>query len=354
MTDLTHIQARRICIIKPSAFGDVVQTLPILPVLRERFPRARISWVVRSELRGLLDGHPCLDEVVPWCRRGGIGIWWRFLRDLRRREFDVAFDLQGLLRTAAMSLATRAPLRVGLETAREGAHWACHVTLRDTGPQVPAHLRYWRVAEALGLGERRRETIVDTSPEDRSWANGQVAQLAAPVLAVCPGARWATKRWPPEKFAAIAARAMRRYGFATVILGGKDEAETAGRLEYELRRFGLSARVRNLASRTSIKQLAALLQRSDVLLTNDSGPMHLAAGLGTRVAGVFTCTSPARSGPPGDRHQLITTALPCAGCYKKRCPRRGARHLACLSDVSIDGVWRGFQRLVERARKRAA
>lgn len=353
MTDLRHIQARRICVIKPSAFGDVAQSLPILPVLRERFPRARISWVIRNELRGLVDGHPCLDEVIPWQRRG-IGNWWRLLRELRRRQFDLVFDLQGLLRTAAMSLATRAPLRVGLETAREGAHWACHVTLSDTGPQVPAHLRYWRVAEALGLGECRRETIVDTSTEDRSWANGQVTQYAAPVLAVHPGARWNTKRWPVVNFAVIAARAMRRYGFATFILGSADEAEITGRLEYELRRFGLSSRVRNLAGRTTIKQLAALLQRTDVLLTNDSGPMHLAAGLGTRIVGVFTCTSPARSGPPGDRHELITTALPCGNCYKKRCPKRGAEHLACLSDISFDGVSQAFDRLVERARQRAA
>lgn len=353
MTDLTDVHAQRLCVIKPSAFGDVVQALPILPVLRERFPRAQIAWVIRSELRGLLDGHPCLDEVIPWQRRG-LRNAWHLLRDLRRRRFDLVFDLQGLLRTAVMAFATGAPLRVGLETAREGSRLACHRTLRDTGPWVPAHLRYWRVAEALGRGDRRRETIVHVPQPDVRWAGEQLRAPAAPILSVHPGARWETKRWPAENFAVVAARAMRRYGFATAILGSAAEIPFAGQLQHELRRYGFSGRVHNLAGRTTIKQLAAVLERSHVLLTNDSGPMHLAAGLGTPVAGVFTCTSPVRSGPPGEDHQLVTTSLPCGNCYKKRCPRRGTDRMACLSDITIDEVWNAFERLVETTLRHAA
>lgn len=352
MPDLQTIDPRRICLIKPSAFGDVVQTLPLLPVLKERFPQAAVSWVVRSELRELLDGHPHLDEIIPFRRRGSWRESWDLLRELRRRRFDLVFDLQGLLRTAMMTWATAAPLRVGLEAAREGAHLACHVTLRDTGRLVPAHLRYWRVAEALGLGNRRRETIVSTSPDDRRWAGEQLAPLTGPVLAVHPGAKWVTKRWPVERFATVAARAARRFGFGVVVLGSGDEAIAAGRFEFLLRRFAPSARCVNLAGKTTIKQLAALLQRADVLLSNDSGPLHLAAGLGRRVVGVFTCTDPLRSGPPVDgRHETATTSLPCRNCYKKQCPQRGGRHLACLNDVSTEAVWNAFERLVERHRK---
>jgi lipopolysaccharide heptosyltransferase II len=352
MPDLHSIDPRRICVIKPSAFGDVVQALPLLPVLKERFPKAAVSWVVRGELRELLEGHPHLDEIIPFRRKGSWRETWTLLRELRERRFDLVFDLQGLLRTAAMTWATRAPLRVGLESAREGAGWACHLTLRDTGRLVPAHLRYWRVAEALGMGDRQRVTMVGTSFDDRRRAEEQLAPLTGPVLAVHPGARWATKRWPVERFATVAARAARRFGFGTVILGSGDEVVTAGQFEFLFHRFAPSAQCMNLAGKTTIKQLAALLQQTDVLLSSDSGPMHLAAGLGRPVVGVFTCTDPVRSGPPVDAGcETATTALPCRNCYKKQCPKRGKQHLACLDDVSTDAVWAAFERLVERHAK---
>jgi len=355
MPTLDDIQPRRICLIKPSAFGDVVQTLPLLPVLKERFPAAAVSWVIRRELAGLLEGHPCLDELLLYDRRGSFRTSWRLLRELRRREFDLVFDLQGLLRTGVMTWATGAALRVGLQTAREGSQWACHQVLPDTSRWVPAHRRYWRVAEALGMGERRQQTLVHISRETFRWAENVTAGLGRPLLAIHPGGRWVTKRWPVENFAVIAARAARRFGFTPVILGGKAEKPVAAQLEYLLQRFSPSMRVANLTGKTTIKQLAAMLKTADVLLTNDSGPMHLAAGLGGRVLGIFTCTDPLRSGPSGDRHELVTTSLPCRNCYKKQCPKRGAGRLACLPEITTERVWEAFVRLVERhGRRRAA
>lgn len=354
LAQLACCEAQRIGLIKPSAFGDVVQTLPLLPVLHERFPRAQVSWVVRRELAGLLEGHPHLREIIPFDRRGGWRGWRQLLRTLRRRRFDLVFDLQGLLRTGLMTWATRAPLRIGLQTAREGAHHACHLLLPDSGPLVPAHLRYWRVAEALGLGERTRQTIVHVPRAENRWAERELAALHRPLLAIHPGARWATKRWPVERFAVVAARAIRRYGFAALILGSRDERPVAGRLEYELRRFSPAGTIANLSGKTTIKQLAALLQNAEVLLTNDSGPMHLAAGLNTPVLGVFTCTDPRRSGPPGERHELVTTGLPCRNCYKKHCPLARGRKLACLNEVTLERVWSAFERLLGRLAARHA
>ena len=154
--DLRSIDARRICLIKPSAFGDVVQTLPLLPVLKERFPNAQISWVINSGLRELLEDHPQIDDLISYRRHGTWKDSMRLLRELRQRQFDLVFDLQGLLRTGIMTFATRAKIRVGLESAREGSSAACHITLSDTDRFMPAHLRYWRVAEALGLGNRNQ------------------------------------------------------------------------------------------------------------------------------------------------------------------------------------------------------
>src|SRR5262245_17849783 len=110
---LLPADSRRICVIKPSALGDIVQALSILPVLRRQFPNALISWVVNRGFAGLLEGHPFLDEVIPFDRHGGLPTYVRLLSELRRRRFDLVFDLQGLFRTGLMSLATGAPVRFG-------------------------------------------------------------------------------------------------------------------------------------------------------------------------------------------------------------------------------------------------
>jgi lipopolysaccharide heptosyltransferase II len=346
--DLRTIDARRICLIKPSAFGDVVQTLPLLPVLRERFPNATISWAINQGLADLIDGHPQLDQIIPIDRGASLNGWRKLLAQLRRQRFDLVFDLQGLLRTAVMTAATRAPLRVGLQTAREGSHLACHMLLPDTGKQVPAHLRYWKVAEALGMGRFRRETTVPIRPDEHTWAKEHLQPLSGRVLVVHPGARWVTKRWPVERFAAVAAKARRFFGMTTVLIGSRDELPFALQVEHLLKRFTPSAPVVNLAGQTSLRQLAAVLQHSLVLLSNDSGPMHLAAGLGTPVVGIFTCTSPQRSGPPGPMHELVSTQLACAASYKKHCPFRGEKHMACMEEIEIERVWAAVVRVLEK------
>lgn len=352
--DLRSISAERIGVIKPSALGDVVQTLPLLPVLRERFPSASISWVISRPLAAILEDHPCLDDVIPFDRRGGWRHWLTLRRELRNRRFDLVFDLQGLLRTGLMTWATRAKYRVGLETAREGSHLACHLTLPDTSRHVPAAVRYWRVAEEIGMGERRRETIVNISAEDRATVNRILRPVGRNFLAVHAGAQWVTKRWPPGRFAYVAAKATRYFGLPTVIVGGPGEECIAAEVEHHLRRFLPAHGVLNLAGRTTLKQLAVVLQFAQTLVCNDSGPMHLAAGLGTPVVGVFTCTNPLRSGPIGNRHQLVSTQLDCAGSYCKRCPFAGARHMACHEELHADRVWHGLVQVLQDGNVRKA
>ena len=350
--DLLTIDARRVCLIKPSALGDIVQTLPLLPILRERFPCAKISWVVGSQFAELLENHPFLDEIIPFERRGGTWAFLRLLAKLRRSKFDLVLDLQGLLRTGLMTWATRAPFRIGLETAREGAGLACHLLLPDSSRHVPAHLRTWRVAEALGMGQHRRTTIVPLSDRDRLWAREHMTGLSARRLVIHAGAQWETKRWPAGQFAFVAAKTVRRFGMSPILVGSAGERELAGDLERQIRKFVPAARVANLAGQTTLKQLAAVLELAEVVLSNDSGPMHLAAGLGTPVVGVFTCTSPVRSGPPGDQHALVSTRLSCAGSYHKHCPLRGRYHMACKQELEADRVWQVLARLVETRQHR--
>jgi len=355
---LEVIEPRRIAIIKPSALGDVVQTLPLLPALRKRFPGSWIAWVVQRELSDLVTGHPDLDQVLAIDRRPSWSAGRRFLGELRRQQFDLVLDLQGLLRSAVMTWTTGAKWRIGLETAREGAAYAVNITLPETGRTVPAHARYWRVAEALGVGDVRRRALVQVSVNDHHHARQLLRNLPRPIFAVQWGARWETKRWPLERMVDVAARAGNMWGASVVFVGGPGERNSCDAALRRLGEHSSSTTAINLAGRTSLKQLAAVLTQVDAVIANDSGPMHLAAELGTPVLGIFTCTSPVRSGPPGWAHEMVSTTAPCAASYHKECPFEGARHHACHVELTTERVWQGLVRLVDRnqllARRHAA
>jgi ADP-heptose:LPS heptosyltransferase len=308
---LADVDPRRICVIKPSAFGCVVQSLPLIGALRRRFPAAAISWVIRDDLLELVSGHPELAECLVYERRGGPAAFLRLLRQLQSRKFDLAIDLQGLFRSGLMTLATRADVRIGLETAREGASLACNVVIDATGRKVPAADRYWRVADAFGVGPGTRQATIVVPQPCREWAQSLLDALPRPIIAVHAGAVWETKRCPPELFADVLTRARVQFGGSMILVGTADDAVAAARIQSLLRqhlrflapaicphdshaaRYGYPGDdLLDLTGATTLKQLAALLSGVDVLLGNDSGPMHLAAAVETPVVGLFTCTSP--------------------------------------------------------------
>jgi len=353
-TQLASKSPERICVIKPSALGDVVQSLPLLPVLKARFPSASITWVINRELSDLVTGHPCLSEVLPFDRRGGWREWSALLSSLSRRRFDMVFDLQGLLRTGVMTLATRAPIRIGLQTAREGSALTTNCLIPDSSKHVPAHARLWRIAEVLGMGDAPKQSHITVSSADQQWAATILAALPRPVIAVHPGARWETKRWPVDSFASLISRSVAARGGSIIILGSKAERPDAELLQQQLGELApgnLGASppaILNLAGQTTLKQLTALLGKVDFVVSNDSGPMHLAAGLGTPTLGLFTCTSAARSGPAGSQHELVSTTVACAASYCKRCPNTGTARLACLTELNVDRVEHALNRLVTK------
>ncbi len=350
---LLECSARRVAIIKPSALGDVVQTLPLLGVLRKRFPDAEIDWVIRSELANLLQGHPYLTEVIPYYRHGGWKESVQLLRKLRKRRYDLVFDFQGLLRTGVMTLASGAALRIGLETARECSGWACHGLLPDTKKSVPAHARYWRLAEIFDLQNESRELHLGITAADREAAGRQLESSGnsnEPLMVIHPGAKWETKRWPVQQFAEIAIRVFKKYGMRTAVIGTRGEHNDAESIVAALKQHVPRAEAINLAGKTSLRELAVILEQADLVLTNDSGPMHLAAGMGTPVVGIFTCTSTERSGPPGSHHQLLQAKVPCAASYRKTCPYTGSTQMQCLQAVSIHQVWTGVQKAIEKNR----
>lgn len=347
-TDLSQLEPRRVCIIKPSSLGDVVQALPVLCALRDRWPKARFSWVVNRNLSGLLVGHRSLDEVIPFDRasRGArrLAAVLALRRRLRAADFDVVCDLQGLLRSGVMAWATRAAVRVGLSNSREYAHRFYSYEVEIPDPDMPAVDRYLQLAAAFGADTTKPRFDLSISPNDAEWAAARCATLPRPTLVISPGARWKTKRWPAEQFGTIGCRAVREFGAGVIVVGSKDERTIAETVVGHAGRDCL-----NLAGKTSLKQLAAVLARADLVLSNDSGPMHLAAAVGTPVVGIFTCTSPRRAGPFGSDHCVVATSVACAASYLKRCDR-----LDCMRELAPDRVWPHVAQMLAQREVRAA
>lgn len=348
---LNQIPHQRLGIILPNSLSGVVRSLPLLPALSERFPKASLTAIVSEENSGLLDCHPRIARVIPYKRREMIHHWRPLLRDLQAQDFDVTIDLRGQLRTGLMGLATGAPVRLGLETACEGSSYTYTDLIHDSGPLVPEFVRYWRVAESLGVGHLRRVSEITIDSRTTEWAIGQAGTMRRPLLAIHPGADWQTKRWPVEKFAVVACKAMRVHGAGVAVLGGDTDAEAGEHFVSLVKKFIPSKSVLNLVGKTSQIRLAAFLQQSDCLLANDAGPLHLAASLGTPVVGLFTCTSPQISGPLGAAHELVSSCVDCHASYRKRCPNRGSRHLACMEELSIERVSTGVTSVLQRQKQ---
>jgi heptosyltransferase-1 len=335
---LAELEPRRVALLKPSALGDIIHALPVLTALRRRYPSAHLTWVVNRNYEPLLQGHPHLDATLP-VDRGAFSPPYRLLhgartvlrlaRRLRRGEFDLVLDLQGLLRTGLMAGCTGAPRRVGLAGAREGASW--FYTDVVPLPARPLHAvdRYWLVAEALGAGEGPPEFHVPVSEEARRWAWEQLHDCPRPWLAVGPGARWVTKRWPAGHFAELAFRAQAHFGGTVFLIGGRDESAAAGSIHARL-----AGPVRDFTARTSLPQLAALLERADVMLAGDTGPLHLAVALGRPVVAPYTCTRTALTGPYGSQGSAVETTVWCGGSCRKRCPR-----MECMAELTPDRLW---------------
>jgi lipopolysaccharide heptosyltransferase I len=346
MTALKDYPANRIVLIKPSALGDIIQTLPVLAALRRRYPRAHITWLVNRSYEPLLRGHPHLDDVLPFDRGAARhGLWRatlayaRFLRDFRARRFDLVIDLQGLLRSGLFTAASGAARRVGLSSAREGATWFYTdiVPVADFNA-IHAVDRYWLVAQALGVGDGPIEFRLPVREPERLWAEEAMRDCPRPWLAFGVGSRWVTKRWPPEHFAALARRAQAAFGGTVVFVGGKDEEELA-----DATGSRLDGPWRNLSGRTTLPQLTALLARADVMVANDTGPLHLAAALGRPVVAPYTCTKVALNGPFGQAHRAVETRVACAGSYVKKCSR-----LDCMAELTPERLWPTLESILTR------
>jgi len=324
---------RRVLIIKPSAIGDIVHALPVLPRLRKLWPSAKISWLVAPPGAALIERHPLLDEVILF-QRGRYGRGWynpaamwdffKFIFQLRKRKFDLVIDLQGLFRSAWISAASGAPRRIGFSNAREFAPWFYTELVDCSWDNDHAVERYLKVATALGCPDGPVEFCFAVNDDDRHY----IAELVSPGMkyaVLMPGTNWMTKRWPVERFAALAGALKERFGLESIVAGGAGDAEIAKQIPAKL----------DLTGKTDLRQIVALLERATLVVANDTGPMHMAAALGIPLVAPYGPTDPTRTGPFGRQESVIRLNLPCSPCYSRTCS-----HRSCLEWLEIEPVLR--------------
>jgi len=336
------IQHRRILIIKPSSLGDIVHALPVLSDLRATWPDAHIAWLVGNSFAPLLEGHPLLDEIILFDRKRYGRMWrspsaslafWRFVHRVRQHRFDLVLDLQGLIRSGLMSFFSGARRRLGFSNAREGAwmFYTHHVRAPRALHAVDRNLRF---LDGLGIRHDEPAFPLGLRDDEHAAAHTLLSNTAGNPLdeftAVIPGARWQSKRWSPERIADLI-DAIHADGLPQcVLLGAPGEREFTDRVVKACR-----SDVVDLVGRTTLRQLAAVIDLANRVVCHDSGPMHIAAALNKPTVAIFGPTNPDRTGPYSPAATVVTHPLECAPCYRRICP---LGHHDCMRRLDVKTV----------------
>jgi lipopolysaccharide heptosyltransferase I len=363
--DLRSREFRRILLIKLSALGDVVHTIPVLNKLRRRYPNARIDWLTTPPLAELLRHHPGISTVVTFAREEWSKPWRltpfisyaRLAAALRATAYDCVIDMHGQLRTAGFALATGAPVRIGFDRPRE-AVW--EATARKFPAQTRKHAwkgaregswiaythhipvptldihavdRYLSIGPILGLDPGPADFSFPIPDAAEAHIGGLLRERGAAdrrLVVLAPGTVWETKHWGAAKFAAVARHFMAQ-GFAAVLIGSRRERTVCEEVATA------APGAFNVAGETSITELAALIRRAALCVTNDSGPMHLAVALDRPVVSVFGPTDPIWIGPYRRPESALAATLACAPCYFRKLSKCAHGH-ACMVGISAEAV----------------
>ena len=373
----------RILLIKPSALGDVVHTLPVLVKLRARYPRARIDWLITPENAEVVRYHPALSNVVLFARRdfakrgrrwGAFLSFFDLLKQIRSAKYELIIDMHGQVRSAFFALISGARVRIGFDRpvkrgltvsaehdlknipnhgwrgAREGS-WIAY-THRIPIPTLDVHAidRYLWVAPLLGLDDNPPDLTIHLSPQATSKVNRllkeQGVPVSKPLVVLVPGTIWETKHWTIEGFAGVA-RQFLQDGFAVALAGTMRDQQRCRQIA------AAAPGTCDLSGKTTPADLAALIRRAEVAVTNDSGSMHVAASLGKPMVSVFGPTNPVHIGPYERPESVVRVDLPCSPCNYRRLSQCPFDH-ACMKQVTSAMVVERVRKILSTAKSQPA
>jgi heptosyltransferase-2 len=340
---------RKILVRAPNWIGDAVMCLPAVDALKRLYPEASVAVLTRPTALQVFEFNPSVDSLIEYHNRGEHkGVRGRVVlaTELKRRGFDLAVLFQNAFDAALLARMAGIPERVGYSRDFRTVLLTRPVAVTDDIKKVHQVFYYLNIVAALGgTTPSRPLPKLYLGDGERSWAEGFVKArglAGATLVGAAPGASYGpAKRWPPERFAAVLNRIASEYGAVPVVCGGHDDrdacTEVARRLE---------GRHLNLAGETNLREFIALLHGMGLFVTNDSGPMHLAAAAGVPTVAVFGSTDPAATGPLGRLTAVVREDVECSPCFEREC---APGHYDCLNRVTADAVFDAASRLLRDA-----
>ena len=317
--------------------GDAVMTTPALQAVRETWPNAEIVLVANPLVSQLLLNHPALDRVITFDRSGnhkGLFGRLRLAADLRQERFDLALILPNSFDSALVPFLAGIPQRLG--KASDGRSLLLTGRYREPLQETPIHevQYYCNLLAHFGITGPARDPFLAVTPQEAAAAAAFLAEHGigpeTPLLGINAGATFGSaKRWYPERFAEVARQLAGEWGARTVLFGGPGEQDIVRVIDGEL-----AGNCLNLAGKTSVRRLMALIKRCSFMVTNDSGPMHIAAAFGVPLVAVFGPTDHTGTAPCSDRAVIVRHNVDCAPCKLRHCPTDHC----CMTAISADDV----------------
>ena len=337
-----------ILIIKMSALGDVMHAIPCADALRKLYPAARITWIVHPQFGAFVPQPPIVDEIIYFDKAEfnkhtcteKISRLFALHRELKKRNFDLVIDLQGLFKSAIVAFLTGCPNRIGYNDMREGSGL---ISKAIHGPNEKGHVvqQYLDVIRYLGARvdeptfpmpalhvekENMRRILLSEKPE-LDWQK---------TVVLVPGAGWVTKEWPESYFAELAAKLLED-GQTIILAGGPAELPKGDNIT----KMVTNSKVINLVGKTSLRELAALMGIVRVCIGGDTGPVHIAAAMGCQIIALFGPSSGHRAGPYGSKVKIISSNEKCCPCFKRKCPI----NKNCMAAISVEQVYDEFKKM---------
>ncbi len=332
-------------IVKLSALGDVIQTLPALNLLKRVYPEAEIDWIVEERNGELLLDHPYLRRVFFFKKDffKNPGKFFSFIRNLRKTQYTAIIDFQGLLKSGILTFFAKSRYKIGFSNHREGSPLFYNVKFPPFDPELHAVKRYLLLVK--NTVNFLTPEVSFSFPEDEILYHHPLVEhkptleTKRPYLILIPGARWETKLWPFahwKSFLELSSELRKKYDF--YFIGSEKEREIKIWAEEMEKSF---SGVFSLIGKLSLKEVVFLIKRAEFIVSVDTGTMHLASLLNRPILALFGPTSPQRTGPWSKNSFVIQEKLSCVPCFKRRCLT-----LTCMQGLSPEKVWTKLKELL--------
>ncbi len=314
----------RILIVKLSSLGDLFHALPAVHNLKIKL-QADIHWVVQNEYHDLVKCFSDVDKVIPFDRKNFPKSLKQFVTELRSTEYDMVIDMQGLMKSALITMLARGKRKIGPSFHREGTLLLYPEVAGKRNKKRHAVEENFDVIKHLGLEQIAPEFPINLPKKEFAEKKPRVALL--------PSSRWPSKNWPPDCFTELAQHLMETCNASIFLLGGPEDAGLCGNIAESLGGHAV-----NMAGRNTLIETASLLKEMDLLISNDSGPVHIAAALNTPVLAIFGPTDPQRTGPYGSQHHIIAASMDCRPCFSKSCRSGSTRCMSAISPSTVEQI----------------